>query len=882
MQHFQGLNYRYQLANAGCTNGNSSPKCLAVKDQYGQPGTHMNLYAGTVGGPVFIPKLFDGRNKFFFFVGLDGNTWIDASVKNASIPTIQQRSGDFSDLPSTTTSIPAAYVTACGAGTPYYGQYQIFNPFSITLDSSGVPRRAPFCGNKISANLMTAQVNPMITLYNSVLPTPTQNSPTGNNYTYTNANFQEFKQFTQRMDYAVSENNHVYFRWSRFHYQNRMRGFTVGNMDENDGDRWATIGSFGWNHVFNPRTNLNITGGASQYTTIPNTYPGYNKHAPSSVGLPSYLDSYASSGGAVPTLPTLTISNYSGIGATNTSAQIFRTLAFGSNLTRVQGSHTIRAGVEWQQQNFAHPQQANTSGNYTFNDTYTQQNNGTDKTYTQQNTGLAYAAFLLGIPSTSSVAIGSPVSIDTPYYAFYVADTWRVSGKLTINAGVRYEYEFAPAEKHNHLIVGWDANASLPISAPANTAYSAVRSGATAAQQAALPSSLVIQGGPMYAGANGAPTRMFVNNYRVMPRLSAAYRITPNTVLRAGYGLFYDTINAHGANANPVATVGGAAGTWGGFTFGNNQDGYSTSTSANSSPTGVYGANFTPGSSPLSDPFPTVNGSRFNVPIGNSAGAMYYLGSAPAGNPGIYDRGMVPARANRVYVGVQRQFGASTMVEVAYMGSFVTNILEAPNMAHVPASFFTGGAQPNTANNTLLSSTVKNPFAIGNFSSLAGTNAAAYGMMSLNSYFTSSSITVANLVKSNPQMTGLTVYNHDGQSNFHELQVNVTRRYAQGLTVMGALQINHQQDRDYYANPFDSSLSWEPSNNSLPYRLTAVGLYQLPLGYGRKWMNSGWGSRILGGFQLGGSYELQPGLLLNWGNLFYLGTPKEPLKIAEL
>jgi hypothetical protein len=204
-------------------------------------------------------------------------------------------------------------------------------------------------------------------------------------------------------------------------------------------------------------------------------------------------------------------------------------------------------------------------GTYSFDDTYTQENNGTDKTYTLSNTGLSYAALLVGIPTTSAVQLGAPSSIRTPYYAFYAADTWRVTPKLTLNPGIRFEYEFGPSEKNNAQIVGWDSTASLPIAGPANAAYAATLAAATPAEKAILPTSLTIQGGPIYAGVNGAPTRQFANNYRFLPRLAASYQITQKTVLRAGYGMFFDTINAHeeGGSPHPSAANIGGINQWG-------------------------------------------------------------------------------------------------------------------------------------------------------------------------------------------------------------------------------------------------------------------------------------------------------------------------------
>jgi hypothetical protein len=89
---------------------------------------------------------------------------------------------------------------------------------------------------------------------------------------------------------------------------------------------------------------------------------------------------------------------------------------------------------------------------------------------------------------------------------------------------------------------------------------------------------------------------------------------------------------------------------------------------------------------------------------------------------------------------------------------------------------------------------------------------------------------------------------------------------------MAALQINDQHDRDYFANPFDPSPSWEPSNYSTPERLSLEAVYDLPFGRGRKWAESGWESALFGGFQVSMSYEAQQGALVNFGNLFYVGN----------
>jgi hypothetical protein len=99
---------------------------------------------------------------------------------------------------------------------------------------------------------------------------------------------------------------------------------------------------------------------------------------------------------------------------------------------------------------------------------------------------------------------------------------------------------------------------------------------------------------------------------------------------------------------------------------------------------------------------------------------------------------------------------------------------------------------------------------------------------------------------------------------------------------MASLQFNDQNDRDYFANGFDASPSWEPSNNSEPVRFTFEWVYSFPLGRGRMWANAGWKSAVFGGFQLSGSYEAQPGVLVGFGNAFYVGDIKaDSIKIKH-
>jgi Carboxypeptidase regulatory-like domain len=857
LNHFSGLNYRYQQAIHGCSNGPStSPECYAIENQYGNPGTHANDGDAALGGPVVIPHLFDGRDKFFFFVSVVDDVQAGSQSQTASIPTMQERSGDFSDLPQQTANIPATFASNCPAGTPYFGQYQIYNPYSVVLNSNGVPQRTPFCGNVIPSSYMANGA--MAKLYNSLMPVPTQNSPTGNNYTFTQLTPQTFRSYGTREDYKITAKDSVFVRYTRQNYTKSQNDLTVGNVGKQEGPRWIDVASIGWDHIINDRTNVDVTFGGTNYKSRCCYYPGFDAYSPSQVGLPSYTDQYATSvNPALLELPVMNIASYentnpgeaaTSLGQTDNVATTTRDFALEGNVTRVQGHHTIHAGAEWRQQNLSAGVGGNASGTYTFDDTYTQQNNGTNNTYPATTTGLSYAAFLMGINTSASASRVSPESLQSPYYAAYAGDTWRVTRKLTILPGLRFEYESGVVEKHNQLVVGWNPTADLSaISGPANAAYQSVLTSATAAQRAALPSSLVIQGGPEYAGVNGAPRGMWNNSYRFLPRLAATYALNSRVVLRGGYGLFYDTLNALNATID--------------------QDGFSASTTVPSSTT--FGTNFTPGVSPLSDPFPAnASGARFNQPVGSAAGSYYYLGDDPTT---LYDHNVAPARQQRASIGAQIQFGASTMLDVSYNVAYTSHISLAKNLAFAPASFYIGGQQPNTATSSLLATQVTNPFALSNFSGVAATNPAAYNLMSLNSYFTQRLINISNLVTPYPQMGGISEYQDLGKSHFQELLFNLTRRYSHGLTFMATFQINDQHDRDYFANAFDALPSWEPTIYSQPTRFTAEAVWNLPFGRGNPWARSGWESAVFGGYQLSASYEAQPGMLSTFSNLFYLG-----------
>jgi hypothetical protein len=846
MGHFQGDNYKYQLVKSGCRSDSSDPACEGIKNKYGWPGVHEHNIGMAIGGPVYIPKIIDGRNKLFFFQSIAIDDFNGTGTSSLRIPTPAERTGNFTDLIDPAHPTPPAEFTQACPGATYYGRYQIYNPFSVQM-VNGVPRRQPICGNIIPSNLMAN--NKMVSLYNSLLPNPTTNDPTVNNYVYTTTAPQTYHDFSTRVDYVPNPNNVIFVRYTHTRYTKMGQGWTVGNIDEQSGPRWIDVPAAGWNRVINATTNIDVNFGGSSFRTHCCYYLGYQKYKPSSIGLPTYLDDYAATGVA-PTLPIMSISSYASVGQTDNSQQDHTTWAFRGNVSHLRGKHSIKAGWEYRLQFNSQGPQGNTSGTYSFGNTYTQQNNGTDARFTQDTLGLSYAAFLMGVPDTSSVSYTDSWSLSSPYVGFYISDTWHVTPKLTIIPGIRYEYEYGVTESKDRQLVGWDANASLPIAAPVNAAYQTLYNNLPANQKALMPASLTIAGGPIYAGVNGATRKESPNSGRILPRIAVAYSLTRNTVLRAGWGLFFDTLNA----SVPWLV----------------QPGYSVTTSVPSSTS--FGTNFDINNRPLTDPFPSVNGTQFNTPIGNTLGTLYYLGGGGPGN--VYDD-VVPARQNRVTVSIQRQIGQSTMVEATVAGAWTKKIAVSRTLTSMPASLYQNSMQPNAMTANLLSTQVANPFNIANFASIQTSNPGLYALMAKNSYFMAATQSLGSISRPYAWMGSVGLTRPIGETTFHQLQLNFTRKLSKGLTSITSFQLVGQHDRDYFVNSWDTTPSWEGSNASRPYRFTSQTVWELPFGRGRQFAKTGILSALVGGFQLSFTYELSPGPMISFGNLFYIGDPND-------
>ena len=830
--------YLAKLASAEAAGNTALVNQLKNTPEY--PKGHSNNFSGTLGGPVVIPKVFNGKNKLFWFFAYDGardDIPARPSDINDTVPTALERTGNYSDL------------------LPLGAQYIIYDPLTVTANaaSPGHYIRTPFAGNIVPASRFD---NPMYQFYNNAIPLPNNNPTSATQAPLTNylPNCQPdsniYNAYNQKTDYNKSDKMRFFFRWNWSHYREFYGDLTCKGLLTTDDTRHNVSGVFDWTYTPTPSTIIDIAVAANQWFQR-NYNLGLVQYKPSSVGLPTYMDQFCLANNDC-ALPAVNLSgsyyfyNGSTFGRALSSYPKERSQGIKVNATHVMGGHSVRAGIDFREQ-VRHDvgENGNSMGSFTFSNTYTQ---ATDNgLLAAGNIGLNYAAFQLGIPTSMSVDNNTSVTEGNPYYGWYGMDTWRVTRKLTLTLGLRMEYELGPTEEHNRAIGGFDPNAQLPIAAAAQAAYAAN-------PIAQLPASaFAVQGGDYYLGVGSYTNKLWQNQMMYLPRLAAAWQVTPKTVIRAGYGIYYDTLNV----MNEAAT----------------QSGFScTQTNVSSNNSGVswlYGNPYN-GVSPLTNPFPSmIGGNPPCQPYGSSLGSMYQVGRGFTFIP--YNR--EHPEVQRWRGSIQRQIGDNMLIEATYWGQWASDLGITRRLDALPAQYWSTGLVRNNPVNNALTANIANPFYIGNFAALQASNPTLYAYMNTQSFYTSKLIQTNQLLRPYPQMNGL--YEADdplGKDRIKALEVDFSRRLSRGINLNASWTWMGAFDKMVFNNEFDPVPSWYPSNSARPERLTINGLFELPFGSGKRFLRSGVGGAILGGWELAATWEYQSGDELSFPNIYYYGN----------
>ncbi|MCL5742492.1 MAG: TonB-dependent receptor, partial [Acidobacteria bacterium] len=358
-------------------------------------------------------------------------------------------------------------------------------------------------------------------------------------------------------------------------------------------------------YTLSPTSVATMRGSYSRTTNFRKPFSdGFDQ---SSLGLPTSLTSQL-----LPAFPVVTITGFGNLGQFSYISSAMDTWAGQASLAKTAGKHNLKTGFEYRLMRANMTKVADAAEQFTFSNAWTQ---GPDPTRATAIGGNALASFLLGMGG-GSVAMSPAVAFQSDYWAFYLQDNFKITPKLTLNAGIRYDYESPRTDRFNEL-TNFDYSAQPPLNAPG----------------------MDLHGALSFVGINGA-SRLQANPDRnnIAPRFGLAYQATPTTVLRAGGGIFFDSFSG----------IGGAGTAYG-------ISGFSASTSVVASLDGVTPLNR------MSNPYP--NG--LNQPTGSSLGAATLLGQAIT----FYDRGNQLPYSAQWNFNIQQQLPHSVLLEAGYVGN---------------------------------------------------------------------------------------------------------------------------------------------------------------------------------------------------------------------
>lgn len=768
------------------------------------PVTHLNQYGLTVGGPMILPKLFNGRDKLFWFFAWESMKDSQPNSTFVTVPTAAERTGDFSAL--------------LAAGS----QYQIYNPFTATQSGTTVTRQ-PFAGNKIPSNL----ISPIAQNYLNFYPLPnvtTGVSATGvNNYLSNAPTIDDFNNYLGRLDYNMSVKSRLSFDIRRTDYT-QVKNNYFSNVAEGSSlyrQNWG--GTVDEVYTITPRSVLDIR---ANFTRLNEGHgqPGTG-YDPSTLGFPSYLAANSN----YLQLPIVSLSTYQAIGASGANTLPSQSSQlFGSVVTLI-GNHSLKVGGDTRLYRLNVTQYGNSAGTFSFGNTYVRSSSSASSTVAQ---GQDLASFLLGLPTSGSYDINTSSSQYSYYGALFIQDDWRITRTLTLNLGLRFDHETPYAEKYGRTVNGFNTTTANPLAAAAQAAYAAHPS-------ALLPTAdFNVNGGLTFpSSSGGAPYN--VSNRNFSPRFGFAWspeRFHSKTVFRGGFGMFVSPIvisnlAVTGAySTNPVI----------------NQEGFSATTSF-SVPGAVVAPQVT-----LANPFPT----GFLQPAGSSAGLATFEGQTVS----FLNPNMQNSYSMRWNFDIQHTLAHGLLIEAGYMGNHAVHLpISVTQLNGIPSQYLSTLPVRDAAVNSTLSASIANPFAGLNTSLNTSTTTVAQLLAPFPEFPVGTSASgwsgSGGVLEDN-----LTI----GSSYFNAFMFRVEKRLSHGLALTANYMRSKLIEEDSWLN--FGMLEKRISPFDHPNHFVIGSTYELPIGPGRAVNPGRWANLLVGGWSVNGIYTYQTGAPIVWAN----------------
>jgi hypothetical protein len=742
------------------TNFNSAGKAIAPVDQETDWG-------GTIGGPVVLPRIYNGHNKTFFLASFDIFNKNQGITTIGSVPTPAQKNGDFSSFVNSNGVLIPIYDPQTGQQFQCNGRLNVICPSRIDPLSASLLQYIPN-PNATGTNYgLQDNMNPVI---QSV---PNQNQAWG-----------------ITLNHQLSQTQNVAFTWWRNHYYvtQEENAPIVPATNPLTGQEGLTDNANVWlvNYSKIVHPNLVMTAGFSAQ----NKYQS-NQNSNTSVNFAGIVNSS--------TMPYISFNGQeapTNWGNSNSSIVHLYVDNIGWNLFDNwmwnKGRHTFNFGGEYHHY-WEYTLNNYSGGHFTFSQAETSIPNTTNSNFSQY--GSSFASFLLGLPDAATRTSSAEIAVQTNAISGYVQDDIKLTNKLTLNLGLRYDLMMPYTMTQNNNVF---LAAATPNPAAGNLLGAATQYGNC-------------------AGCAGY-SQIAIHNLNFGPRLGFAYSVDKNTVVQGGYTLTY-------------LGYGGAYGQGEGLSGGPNNMAGLLGGSYTTSSTGGYTSAYGQWSNPTSgaaNPIPNVIPTPFTPGLG-VAQTIYYLD---------HDHNGEAPHLQMWSLSVQRQLPWRTMLTVDYTGNRVTHLsgstrnpIEQPN----PSVLQYGAVLTDNINSAAAKAAgFTAPYA--NFATQFGGSATVY--QSLKPY---------------PQYSGVSwAWDQSGTTYFSAFQVQADKHLSNNINFLASIELPRLYDNLVTTvNKYNQKPDWgEDTTGSFESKVAV--LYELPFGRGQRWLHTGQTGKWVGGWQVSG------------------------------
>lgn len=792
-----------------------------------RPVTHYNQYGLTAGGPIVLPKIYNGKNKLFWFFAYEAIKDAQPNAAFTTVPTDAERQGNFSGLLSTDNTI-------------------LYDPYSGVVNGA-TTTRTPYVNNTIPSS----RLSPVAMAYLQYYPAPnvTPGRPDGfNNFANSATSNDNYNNELGRLDYNLSDRNRLFFD-VRTTSERQIKNDYFNNAAEGSllfrNNQGATLDDV---FIINPTNILDLRVNFSRLEESHST-PGAGIN-PTTLGFPSYIAANSQSL-QLPIIGFSSATGFQGLGYSGTSAASNNNLPsqsfqISASLNRTQGSHNLKLGIDGRQYRLNTFTVGASTGSFSFSaNTWVRASSSASSTVAL---GQDFAEFLLGLPTSGSYDLSTYGSWYSYYLAPSIQDDWRVRSNLTISLGVRYDWNGPYHEKYGRTANGFDFTSASPLQAAAQAAYAKN-------PIAQLPASAFnVLGG--YTFASPGNNAVFNNvSHIVSPRVGFAWTPTAlhgKTVVRGGFGIFASPVTI--ANLSITGAYSSNPDV--------NQPGFSATTTLSAPASGALVTSTTP---TLSNPFP----AGLTLPVGSSVGLLTGVG----GTATFIDPNVKTPYSERWNIGIQHTITKDTVLEVLYIGNHSLHLpVSVTQLNGIPRQFLSTYPfrDPNQA---YLTNTVANPFnGLIASGTPSGANTNPAQLLARYPQFT-----VGDSASGWSGSTGVIEQNNPvGSSYFGSLNIGVRRRFSNSLS----LNFNYIKSRliefDSWLNASDARPEKRVSPSDHPQRFVATAIYAIPMPIHSKIVKT-----VAGGWSLSGILTIQKGAPIVFangsstspGDYVYLGGP---------